>query len=90
MVADDSNRATSERRWFLEMRDGKCTTRANISCPKPQPGKPMATCNPPGPRAYECLKGMTDGASMTIVQWAGAKVNRWASTTPASCRAPAT
>lgn len=54
------------------MHDGKCTTRAIATCPKPQPGKPMVTCNPPGPRDYACLPGMANGASLAIVQWAGA------------------
>ena len=73
VVADDSPPAATEQRWVLEMHDGKCTTRVNVTCAKPEPGKPMRTCNPPAPRAYTCLTGMTEGASLQIVQWAGAK-----------------
>ena len=69
----DTPPPSSERRWVLEMHDGKCTTRANASCPPQEPGKPMRTCNPPAPQPYTCLAGMTEGASLSIVQWAGAK-----------------
>ena len=68
----DAPPTAGERRWVLQMHDGKCSTRANANCPKPEPGKPMRTCNPPAPQPYTCPTGMTDGTTLAIVQWAGA------------------
>ena len=52
--------------WTVSMTGGKCTAAIHVDCP------PVATCNPPGPRPVECYPNMTEGVSLTVVQYPGA------------------
>jgi hypothetical protein len=50
--------------------DGSCYAGVQVECPKPEPGKPMHTCNPPPAHKYEpCPEGVTETNQVTIVSW---------------------
>jgi len=49
----------------------ECSAVVAVDCPKPQPGKPMVTCNPPAPQPYTCPDGFADGDSLKLILRAG-------------------
>jgi hypothetical protein len=52
-------------------RPEQCWAHVPVSCPQPQPGKAVPTCNPPAPLSYACPSGVPD-ASFTVVLKVGA------------------
>lgn len=54
------------------MAKGSCKAYPRANCPKPEPGKPIPTCNPPPPIDYTCFDGMSEGDSIAIVLRQGA------------------
>jgi hypothetical protein len=61
--------AKFEHRWSVTKIKGNDDCRAYLdpNCPKPEKGKPVATCNPPPPYKYACPPSLKDGESMQIV-----------------------
>jgi len=66
--------AKLDTKWTVMKVKGQagCKAYVDVNCPKPEPGKEMATCNPPAPINYACPDGMADGASLKIILRAGA------------------
>jgi hypothetical protein len=66
---DQSPPPKQRSEWTVTMTGGKCTAAIKVDCP------PVAMCNPPGPRPTDCLPymaNMTEGVSLTVVQYPGA------------------
>jgi hypothetical protein len=40
----------------------KCRAAIHVECPKPEPGKPVRTCNPPAPIDYACPADVKDAS----------------------------
>lgn len=66
--------AKFERHWTVSKIKGKasCEADPDADCPKPEPGKPRHTCNPPPPIDYACPSGLADGETLKIVLRVGA------------------
>jgi hypothetical protein len=46
--------------WTVMKTDKGCSAAIRVECPKPEPGKPMHTCNPPPLRPYACPDNLAD------------------------------
>ena len=57
----------AERAWTLSKGASGCEALAVVDCPKPAPGGPMISCNPPPPVAYPCPDGVDLTAPRTII-----------------------
>ena len=66
--------AKRDRRWTVTRATGTCSAYTDSSCPKPPPGQPIPSCNPPPPMAYTCPATMADNSMMKVVQYAGQSV----------------
>ncbi len=66
--------AKYEQHWTVMKFKGKgdCSAMVDVNCPKPEKGKPVATCNPPPPIKYACPDGFKEGDTLKIVLRAGA------------------
>lgn len=66
--------AKYEQRWTVMKFKGKeeCSVMVDVQCPKAEPGKPVATCNPPPPIKYACPADFKVGDTLEIVQRVGA------------------
>lgn len=66
--------AKFEQRWTVMKFKGNadCQAMVDVNCPKPEKGKPVATCNPPPPIKYACPDGFKDGDTLKIVLRTGA------------------
>lgn len=60
-----------DQKWTVMASGGSCAAYVEVNCPKPEKGKPVATCNPPPPIKYACPPEVTAGATLTIAQYAG-------------------
>jgi hypothetical protein len=58
-----------EMHWTVMKIKGNpdCQAFMKVECPKPEPGKPVATCNPPPAMKYTCPAGFKDGDTLNIV-----------------------
>ena len=56
-------------KWTVTKAAGQ-RRRTASTCPKPPPGEPMPTCNPPPPMAYACPDGDDRNQTLTVVQLA--------------------
>jgi hypothetical protein len=63
-----------ETKWTVMKFKGKdgCSAMIDVNCPKPEQGKPVATCNPPPPFKYACPDGFREGDTLKIVLRVGA------------------
>lgn len=66
--------AKFEQHWTVMKFKGKdeCSAMVDVQCPKPEKGKPVATCNPPPPIKYACPDNFKEGDTLKIVLRAGA------------------
>jgi hypothetical protein len=59
-----------EQHWTVTQSPQGCSAMPKVDCPKPEKGKPVATCNPPPPMKYECPKDWTGAYPIAVVQYA--------------------
>ena len=65
--------ATYDQRWtVMKAKTGECNAYVEVNCPKAEPGKPMATCNPPPPIKYTCPGDLAENQTVKITLRAGA------------------
>jgi predicted small lipoprotein YifL len=66
--------AKFEQHWTVMKFKGKddCSAMVDVQCPKPEKGKPVATCNPPPPIKYACPDNFKEGDTLKIVLRVGA------------------
>ncbi len=66
--------AKFESHWTVMKFKGQadCHAMVDVNCPKPEKGKPVATCNPPPPIKYACPAGFKEGDTLKIVLRVGA------------------
>lgn len=63
--------AKQDRRWTVTRASGACSAYVSSTCPKPPPGQPAPSCNPPPAMAYTCPATMADNSMIAVVQFAG-------------------
>jgi hypothetical protein len=63
--------AAKDTVWAVAKAGATCQATLRIECPKPEPGKPAMTCNPPPPVDYACPAGWDGKTQIFVSQYAG-------------------